>query len=42
MNVNKFTQKAQEALMQAQTLAGDYSHSQIEPEHLLLALLLRK
>ena len=39
MNVNKFTQKAQEALMQAQTLAGDYSHSQIEPEHLLLALV---
>jgi ATP-dependent Clp protease ATP-binding subunit ClpB len=39
MNLNKFTQKAQEALVQAQTLAGDYSHSQIEPEHLLLALL---
>ena len=39
MNLNKFTHKAQEALVQAQTLAGDYSHSQIEPEHLLLALL---
>jgi len=39
MNLNKFTQKAQEALVQAQTLAGDYSHSQIEPEHLLSALL---
>jgi len=39
MNLNKFTHKAQEALAQAQTLAGDYSHSQIEPEHLLLALL---
>jgi len=39
MNLQKFTQKAQEALVQAQTLAGDYSHSQIEPEHLLLALL---
>jgi ATP-dependent Clp protease ATP-binding subunit ClpB len=39
MNLDKLTQKAQEALLQAQTLAGDYSHSQIEPEHLLLALL---
>ncbi len=39
MNLNKFTQKAQEAVMEAQSLAGEYSHSQIEPEHLLLALL---
>jgi ATP-dependent Clp protease ATP-binding subunit ClpB len=39
MNLNKFTQKAQEALAQAQTLAGDYNHAQVEPEHLLLALL---
>ena len=39
MNLNKFTHKAQEVLMQAQTLAGDYSHSQIEAEHLLLALM---
>ena len=39
MNLNKFTQKAQEAVMEAQSLAGKYSHSQIEPGHLLLALL---
>jgi ATP-dependent Clp protease ATP-binding subunit ClpB len=39
MNLNKFTQKAQEAVMEAQSLAGTYSHSQIEPGHLLLALL---
>ena len=39
MNLNKFTQKAQEAVMEAQSLAGKYNHSQIEPEHLLLALL---
>jgi ATP-dependent Clp protease ATP-binding subunit ClpB len=39
MNLNKFTQKAQEAVMEAQSLAGTYSHGQIEPEHLLLALL---
>ena len=39
MNLEKFTQKAQEAVLEAQKLAGEYSHSQIEPEHLLLALL---
>jgi ATP-dependent Clp protease ATP-binding subunit ClpB len=39
VNLNKYTEKAQEALVQAQTLAGDYNHSQIDPEHLLLALL---
>jgi ATP-dependent Clp protease ATP-binding subunit ClpB len=39
MNLNKFTQKAQEALVQAQALAGDFSHSQIEPEHVMIALL---
>ena len=39
MDLNKFTQKAQEAVLGAQSLAGEYSHGQIEPEHLLLALL---
>ena len=39
MDLNKFTQKAQEAIIAAQSLAGEYSHGQIEPEHLLLALL---
>jgi ATP-dependent Clp protease ATP-binding subunit ClpB len=39
MNLNKFTQKAQEAVMEAQSLAGAYSHGEIEPGHLLLALL---
>ncbi len=39
MDLNRFTQKAQEAIVNAQSLAGEYSHSQIEPEHLLLALL---
>jgi len=39
MNLNKFTQKAQEAVMEAQSLASQHSHSQIEPGHLLLALL---
>ena len=39
MNLSKYTEKAQEALAQAQRLAGEYNHSQIDPEHLLLALL---
>ncbi len=39
MDLNRFTEKAQEAMIQAQSLAGEYSHGQIEGEHLLLALL---
>jgi ATP-dependent Clp protease ATP-binding subunit ClpB len=39
VDLNRLTQKAQEAVIGAQSLAGEYSHGQIEPEHLLLALL---
>jgi ATP-dependent Clp protease ATP-binding subunit ClpB len=39
MNINKFTEKAQEAVLTAQQLAEQMSHAQIEPEHLLLALV---
>jgi ATP-dependent Clp protease ATP-binding subunit ClpB len=39
MNLDKFTQKAQEALLQSQQLASELHHQQIEPAHLLLALL---
>ena len=39
MDLNKFTQKAQEAVLASQTLAREYNHQQIEPAHLLLALL---
>ncbi len=39
MRLDKFTLKAQEALQDAQTLAEKYEHQQMEPEHLLLALL---
>jgi ATP-dependent Clp protease ATP-binding subunit ClpB len=39
MNLDKYTQKAQEALFQAQQLARDLNHQNIEPAHLLLALL---
>jgi ATP-dependent Clp protease ATP-binding subunit ClpB len=39
MDLNRYTEKAQEALARAQSLAGEYSHGQIEGEHLLLSLL---
>ena len=39
MNLNRYTQRGQEAILASQELAGGYNHSQIEPEHLLLALL---
>ena len=39
MNLDKFTQKSQEAVFQAQEIARDYNHQHIEPAHLLLALL---
>ena len=39
MNINTFTEKAQEAVVAAQTLAGEQNHVEITPEHLLVALL---
>jgi len=39
MDLNKFTEKAQGAVVSAQELARTHNHNQIEPEHLLLALL---
>jgi len=39
MDMNKYTQKSQEALLSAQSLARDLNHQAIEPAHLLLALL---
>ncbi len=39
MNLEKFTQKAQEAILKSQQLAQDYNHQAIEPAHLLLALI---
>ncbi len=38
MNLNKFTEKAQEAVVGAQSLAAEMHHAQIEPEHLLVTL----
>ena len=39
MNLDKYTQKSQEAILRAQQIAQDYHHQAIEPAHLLLALL---
>lgn len=39
MNLNTYTEKAQEALLKAQAIAVDNGNSQIDPEHLLNALL---
>ena len=34
MNLNSYTEKAQEALLKAQAIAVERNHSQIEPERL--------
>ncbi len=39
MDLNRFTEKSQQAIFAAQQLASEYNHGQMEPEHLLLALL---
>src|ERR1700730_3617736 len=39
MDINRFTQKSQEALQAAQTKALRYGHQEVDAEHLLLALL---
>jgi ATP-dependent Clp protease ATP-binding subunit ClpB len=39
MNINKFTEKAQESVVTAQSLATEQNHSEVAPEHLLVALV---
>ena len=39
MNLTRYTEKAQEAVLAAQQLADRSHHPQIEPEHLLLTLV---
>src|SRR5262245_55445547 len=39
MDINKLTQKSQEALQAAQTRGLRYGHQEVDAEHLLLALL---
>jgi ATP-dependent Clp protease ATP-binding subunit ClpB len=38
MNLNKFTEKAQEAVLASPQLASELNHSQVEPEDLLVTL----
>jgi ATP-dependent Clp protease ATP-binding subunit ClpB len=42
MNLNQFTVKAQEAVVDAQALAFKSNHQSVEPEHLTVALLKQK
>ena len=39
MNINKYTEKAQEAIIASQQLAEREGHPEVLPEHLLLTLL---
>ncbi len=39
MDLNKYTNKAQDALVQAQSLAAERNHNMIEPAHIMSALL---
>jgi ATP-dependent Clp protease ATP-binding subunit ClpB len=39
MNLEKYTQKSQEAILAAQQLAQEFQHQVVEPIHLLLALV---
>ena len=39
LNLDKYTQKAQAAVIEAQRLAEAREHASIEPTHLLLALI---
>ncbi len=39
MNFDKYTIKSQEAILRAQRLAEDHNHQEIEPAHLMYALL---
>jgi ATP-dependent Clp protease ATP-binding subunit ClpB len=39
MNLNKYTEKAQEAILAAKQLAERMNHPQVEPEHLLASLI---
>ena len=39
MNIDKYTQNAQSAIMEAQNIAGENGNQSLEPEHLNLALM---
>ena len=39
MDMSKLTQKSQQALQEAQSIAGRFDHTETDGEHLLLALI---
>ncbi len=39
MNLNRYTEKAQEAVIEAKQLAEEFSHQEVTPDHLVLALV---
>ena len=39
MNLNKLTEKAQEAIIGSQNVATEQNHAEVTPEHLLLTLV---
>lgn len=41
MRLDKFTQKGQDAVLEAQSMAETYNHPAVEPEHLLMTLLVQ-
>ena len=42
MNIEKYTQNAQSAVMDCQNIAISYGHQMLDGEHLNLALLMQK
>ncbi|MDD5605265.1 MAG: ATP-dependent chaperone ClpB [Dehalococcoidales bacterium] len=42
MDINQFTEKAREALLQSFELAKQHDNTQVEPEHLMLAIINQK
>jgi ATP-dependent Clp protease ATP-binding subunit ClpB len=42
MRFDKFTVKAQEVIQESQNITEKYDHQQIEPEHLLMAMVLQR
>jgi len=42
MRFDKFTTKAQEIIQESQNISEKYDHQQIEPEHILMALILQQ
>ncbi|MCK5009250.1 MAG: hypothetical protein KAS98_02100, partial [Deltaproteobacteria bacterium] len=42
MRFDKFTIKAQEVIQESQNITEKYDHQQIEPEHILMALILQQ